>query len=243
MENNNYNFDYTDFDPDQDRSVKNDKIYRTHQQILGDAVRGTQLQEYWKEDENKKRLIERCRELGLLSKELGLVKKNMDKGRHTQWVLNYEKYAENLREHIRNWGPEVYAKLIEGGKKGGRTRGDHIMKFGQHPNSMQALEESRDPQKAADARKVIQCKVCGTEGLTGNINRWHNDNCKVQKLKDAAEEHLPTTDFRFFDIPDILQVIADKSGYKLGKSDSVIWALKKFNVVEKTNIKGRYKKK
>ena len=40
------------------------------------------------------------------------------------------------------------------------------------------LASVRNPQKAADSRKRIKCIHCGKEGLTGNINRWHNDNCK-----------------------------------------------------------------
>ena len=49
---------------------------------------------------------------------------------------------------------------------------------GSSPAQLAQLARVRDPQKAANARKRIKCKHCGLEGLTGNINRWHNDNCK-----------------------------------------------------------------
>ena len=231
-----YNFNYEDFDPDKEYNIDNEKISRTHQQILGDAVRGTQLYDYWQQEENRERLVERCRDLGLLSKELGLVEKNMDKGRETMWVHNYEKYAENLREHIRNWGPEILAKLSAGGKKGGKN--SH--KNGTSPKQLRQLELVRDPQKAADARKVIECTVCGKEGLTGNINRWHNDNCKIQKLKEVAIKHLPRNEFRFFDITEIIEIISKESGFKPGPRGSTISKLKQYNIVEKTNTKGVY---
>ena len=70
---------------------------------------------------------------------------------------------------------------VKAGKSGGRTRGNQMLAQGQHPNQKAALEANRDPQKAANARKRIKCKHCGKEGLTGNINRWHNDNCKIVK--------------------------------------------------------------
>jgi len=231
-----YNFDYDDFDPNKDYSIDNEKISRTHQQILGDSVRTEQLRDYWSQEENRERLVERCRELGILSKELGWVDRNMAKGRETQWVHNYEKYAENLREHIRNWGPDVLAKLSEGGKKGGKN--SH--KNGSSPKQLQQLALVRDPQKATDARKVIECRVCGKEGLTGNINRWHNDNCKIQKLKDASAKHLPCNSFRFFDITEIIEIISKESGFN--SHGSTIGKLKQYNIVEKTNTKGVYKK-
>ena len=60
------------------------------------------------------------------------------------------------------------------GKRGGSN--SHIK--GTSLKQKEQLAVVRNPQRAADARTRIKCKHCNVTGLTGNINRWHNDNCK-----------------------------------------------------------------
>lgn len=45
---------------------------------------------------------------------------------------------------------------------------------------------------AVKNKKRISCKYCGKTGLVGNINRWHNDNCKLSptpKNHKLTQEH------------------------------------------------------
>lgn len=77
------------------------------------------------------------------------------------------------RDHV--YTDESRKARSEGGKKGGKN--SH--KNGSSPKQLAQLARVRNPQKAADSRKRISCIHCGKEGLTGNINRWHNDNCKL----------------------------------------------------------------
>ena len=71
-----------------------------------------------------------------------------------------------------------YNSRSNAGKSGGRN--SH--KNGSSQKQLNQLAKARDPQKAANARKTITCKHCDVTGLTGNINRWHNDNCKLRKF-------------------------------------------------------------
>jgi len=211
----------------------NDPKYSEY--ILARQENASMLKHYWEEPENKERLREHTRQLGLKSKESGQVAKNMAAGRYTQWVTNYDERLKAHLEMIENYGPEERAKMAAGGSIGGKKR----QELGILPGQLEALEEYRDPQKAADARQTITCTVCGKEGLTGNINRWHNDNCKIAALKESANKHLPDDDFRFFDIPDQIKAISIETKFT---EASVIGKLKQYKLVEKTKTKGRFKK-
>ena len=66
-----------------------------------------------------------------------------------------------------------YKAAAVGGQSGGSKTGC---------NNWEVFVAARNPQKAADARTQSTCIHCGLKGLTGNINRWHNDNCRHRSL-------------------------------------------------------------
>lgn len=59
MENNKYNFDYSDFDPEKDRSVKNDKASMSHKRILGYSKASDSMKEHYTTEEGKAHLEKR----------------------------------------------------------------------------------------------------------------------------------------------------------------------------------------
>lgn len=69
------------------------------------------------------------------------------------------------RKH-RKFTPETKAKMAE-----------HARKMGQRPKTAEWKKKMSERMKGIE-RPKFKCAHCDVETVLGNINRWHNDNCK-----------------------------------------------------------------
>ena len=81
--------------------------------------------------------------------------------------------------------PEVRKKLSE--KTGARMRAlskeemyNHLSGVRSYHQSFSKEERSNRGKMLAAMRKTVTCPHCDKTGSTGNMNRWHFDNCKFK---------------------------------------------------------------
>lgn len=133
---------------------RTDFLNRTHTNNIKSEAISNGLLKYWSlmsAEERKQRAI------------IMRAGRKLDKENCEKLSLQLKNYWSNLSAEEKK---SRNAKWTEGSIK--------------YQNTLSKEEKIRRGKNAAAHVKIITCPICGKSGRTGNMNRWHFDNCKLK---------------------------------------------------------------